>query len=449
MQRQNRRSIMDLKFDKAQHLICRQGRSMMTYPSNCIMTYSRVLMDPLTARPDQILIEDIAHSLSLMTRANGHCRQFYSVAQHCLNCALEAKSQGLGQRLQLACLLHDAAEAYVADIPRPVKHRLTGFAEIEEYVQSVIFRKFGLADMTEEEWNAVFRIDDALLHAEFEALMGIMIFDTAPYVSMAHDFSLRDMDDVYREFIRIFRSLTKPLDDRNVRKVVGVDGCTGGWAAVSLTGDHVDIGIYHCISDVLAAHADAERILIDMPMGLPENVNDLRPDAQLRTMLKGKASSVVNCPCRQAVYANVKEASAVNKAVLGKALSAQSIGLIPKIRELDEYLSAHSETREFIFESHPELCFAKLSRAPVLEKKRSHEGQHKRLSILSAFRPTVRGAVEHADIKKNQASLDDLIDAACLALTAQLSLKRPLLSVPERPETDARGLMMKIVYVDV
>ena len=101
---------------------------MTYYPSHCIMTYSRVLMDPLDARPDQILIEDIAHSLSLMTRANGHCRQFYSVAQHSINCALEARNLGLSPRVQLACLLHDAAEAYIADIPRPVKHRLSGFA---------------------------------------------------------------------------------------------------------------------------------------------------------------------------------------------------------------------------------------------------------------------------------------------------------------------------------
>jgi predicted RNase H-like nuclease len=421
---------------------------MMNDPSNCITTYSRVLMDPLTARPDQILIEDIAHSLSLMTRANGHYRQFYSVAQHCINCAAEAKSLGLSQRLQLACLLHDAAEAYVADIPRPVKHRLTGFKEIEEYVQGVIFEKYGLSGMTDEEWKAVGHIDDALLHAEFEALMGIQIFKAVPFVSMAHDFSLRDMDDVYREFIRVFRGLVEPSGATEARKVVGVDGCKGGWAVASLTGDRFDIGIYKHIADVLVAHVDAERILIDMPIGLPESVDDLRPDAQLRTMLKGKASSVFNSPCRQAVYVDAEGASAVNKAVLGKALSAQSIGIIPKIRELDEYLSLHAGHREMLLESHPELVFAKLAGTPVLEKKRDREGQQKRLGILSGYQPSVRAAVEHAVQRGDQAALDDIIDAACLAVAAQLSLRQPLLSVPERPQTDARGLKMQVVYVE-
>ncbi len=420
----------------------------MIYPEHCIMTYSRVLMDPLDARPNQILIEDIAHSLSLMTRANGHFRQFYSVAQHCVNCAHEAQRRGFPKRLQLACLLHDAAEAYIADIPRPVKHRLTGFAEIEERITGVIFKKFGLGELSDDEWAAVKSVDDALLHAEFEALMGIRIYKTAPFVSMTHDFSLQDMEDVFRSFIRLFRALTEPAGETDSRKVVGVDGCKSGWVAAALSGDRLDIEVYKNISEVLAAHADAERILIDIPIGLPEGADDLRPDAQARVMLKGKASSVFNCPCRQAVYADPGDASAVNKAVLGKALSAQSIGIIPKIREVDECLAAHPEHLTRVYESHPELVFAKLSGAPVAEKKREYAGTQKRLSILSQFVPTVRAAVDHTGIKKKQAAADDLIDAACLAVAAQLSLTQPLKSVPERPQTDARGLKMRIVYVE-
>ena len=419
---------------------------MTYYPSHCIMTYSRVLMDPLDARPDQILIEDIAHSLSLMTRANGHCRQFYSVAQHSINCALEAKNLGLSPRVQLACLLHDAAEAYIADIPRPVKHRLSGFAEIEEYVQAVIFQRFGLGDMTDEEWKAVARIDDALLHAEFRALMGIPIFETTPYLSQAYDFGYEDMDSVYRAFIRVFRELVPP--PAGARKVVGADGCKGGWAAVALTGDRVDVHVFPTVSDLFAAHADAELFIIDMPIGLPESPEDMRPEKAARRLLSGKASSIFNCPCRQAVYAGLKEASAVNKAVLGKALPAQSLGLIPKIRELDKYLTAHPDIRPRVLESHPELCFAMLSGSPVLESKHTSEGQQKRLDILSPLCPTVRGAVEHAGFPKSKAALDDLIDAACLAVVAHLSLERPLKTLPERPQKDARGLTMQMVYAE-
>jgi predicted RNase H-like nuclease len=92
--------------------------------------------------------------------------------------------------------------------------------------------------------------------------------------------------------------------------------------------------------------------------------------------------------------------------------------------------------------------FAKLSGAPVTEEKREPDGERKRLSILSRFVPGIRAAIEHSDIKKQQAAADDLIDAACLAVAARLSLSQPLLSVPERPQTDARGLVMQVVYVD-
>jgi len=420
----------------------------MNYPGNCIMTWSRVLMDPLNARPEQILIEDIAHSLSLMTRANGHFEQFYSVAQHCINCLREAQSRGYSRRLQLACLLHDAAEAYIADIPRPVKHRLTGFAEIEDNILGVILQKFGLAELTDDDWDAVKGVDDALLHAEFEALMSIQLFKSAPFVSMVHDYSLRDMADVYREFIRLFHALSEPVADTERRTVVGVDGCKGGWVAAVLTGDRLELSVYKHIADVFATRSDAERILIDMPIGLPESAEDLPPEAQLRDLLRGKASSVFNRPCRQAIYADPREASSVNKAVLGKALSAQSIGIIPKIRELDEHLTAHPEQRVRVYESHPELVFAKLSGAPVMEKKRESDGARRRLAILSQFVPGVRAAVEHSGIKKKQAAADDLIDAACLAIAARLSPTQPLLSVPERPQTDAHRLMMQVVYVE-
>jgi 5'-deoxynucleotidase YfbR-like HD superfamily hydrolase len=81
--------------------------------SNEILTYSRRRFNPLTPTVHDIHVTDIAHALSLMTRANGHFRHFYSVAQHSINCSLEARARGLSQRVQLACLLHDASESYI------------------------------------------------------------------------------------------------------------------------------------------------------------------------------------------------------------------------------------------------------------------------------------------------------------------------------------------------
>ena len=66
-----------------------------------ISTFSGVHFAPLAPHREDILVADIAHALSLMTRANGHFPEFYSVAQHCLDCAAEAKAEGLTERSSL------------------------------------------------------------------------------------------------------------------------------------------------------------------------------------------------------------------------------------------------------------------------------------------------------------------------------------------------------------
>lgn len=176
-------------------------------PKNFIRTYTGIFFDPYAITGDDVCIEDIAHSLSLMTRANGHIRHFYSVAQHAVNCALEAQSRGLARRVRLACLLHDAAESYICDVTRPVKLRLTGYAELEERVLGVVFGKFGLGDLDADALRAVKEIDDAMLYYEFEALTGARIKDQPPAITMAHDFSHKPMADVERGFLSLFNAL--------------------------------------------------------------------------------------------------------------------------------------------------------------------------------------------------------------------------------------------------
>ena len=92
-----------------------------------ITTYTGKLFDPLIATADEIDIADIAHALHLLCRANGHFPHFYSVAQHSINCAREALARGFSERVQLGCLLHDASEAYMSDVPRPFKQFLLDY----------------------------------------------------------------------------------------------------------------------------------------------------------------------------------------------------------------------------------------------------------------------------------------------------------------------------------
>jgi len=129
------------------------------------------------------------------------------VAQHAVNCALEAGSRGLSRRIRLACLLHDAAESYISDVTRPVKHRLEGYEQIEDKVLGVIYGKYGLGDLNEDALRAVKEIDDAMLYYEFEALAGVKIREHAPYIAISHDFSYKPMVDVERDFLNLFESL--------------------------------------------------------------------------------------------------------------------------------------------------------------------------------------------------------------------------------------------------
>jgi len=132
-----------------------------------ITTYSKKYFAPLEPNESDILIEDIAHALSLMCRANGHFKEFYSVGQHCIYCCEEAIERGYSNTVALACLLHDASEAYLADITRPVKRNLQNYLDIEEVLQNTIYEKYIGRELTEEEKELISLVDDAMLYNEF------------------------------------------------------------------------------------------------------------------------------------------------------------------------------------------------------------------------------------------------------------------------------------------
>lgn len=124
-------------------------------------TISGVMMYPLDPRPEEIIIDDIAHALSMQCRFGGHVKDFYSVAEHSVRVSNELPSH-----LALWGLLHDAAEAYLIDLPRPIKRfsdigRL--YSKIEDNLMRVICQKFGLPEQMPLE---VHQMDDILLATE-------------------------------------------------------------------------------------------------------------------------------------------------------------------------------------------------------------------------------------------------------------------------------------------
>lgn len=106
---------------------------------NWMLTYSGVAYYPIDPRPSEVNIRDIAHSLSMQCRYNGHCRDFYSVAEHSVYV-----SRLVPPEHSLVGLLHDAPEAYVTDVPRPLKPYLYNYTELEKINERVIADAFDL-----------------------------------------------------------------------------------------------------------------------------------------------------------------------------------------------------------------------------------------------------------------------------------------------------------------
>lgn len=94
---------------------------------------------PLDPRENEIDIETIAHALSNLCRFGGHVNRFYSVAQHSVLCSRMAPDEH-----KLEALLHDASEAYLVDMPSPIKAMLPDYKAMEHNIELVIAAKFNL-----------------------------------------------------------------------------------------------------------------------------------------------------------------------------------------------------------------------------------------------------------------------------------------------------------------
>ena len=178
-----------------------------------IRTYTGVIMCPLDPHAEDFNIADIAHALSQMTRANGHFVHFYSVAQHCIACSLEGEKRGYSPRLCLALLLHDASEAYLSDITRPVKISLPDYREIEKKLQKVLFAALGVGTLSEEDEKMISVIDDDMLYYEFENLHkdGGLGKD---YRMIGHySLEYRNMEEVEDQYCRQYDRLIKMMGE--------------------------------------------------------------------------------------------------------------------------------------------------------------------------------------------------------------------------------------------
>lgn len=175
-----------------------------------ITTYTGEHIYPIRPEMDKIKIEDIAHALSMLCRGNGHVRHFYSVGQHCLACMEEAEAEELSIRIQMGCLLHDASECYMSDVPSPFKKELPRYQSWENHLLNMIYTKFLGSTLTPQEWAQVKRIDHAMLYYDLDELIENQV-DEPPELLIRPSHEFQDFQDVETEYLRQFIRLKAEL----------------------------------------------------------------------------------------------------------------------------------------------------------------------------------------------------------------------------------------------
>ena len=177
--------------------------------SEYITTYTGKHFNPTQPNPDLISIQDIAHALSLICRGNGHVQTFWSVGQHCICCAKEAAARGLSDRMVLACLLHDASECYMSDVPTPFKK------ELPEYQEQLK------------------EIDHAMLLYDLENLLGEVQYGEIPDLQIDLDYTVRSFAEVEDEYLTLFAKYSGTVAPKTVYLEDIADAfeeCMDGWA---------------------------------------------------------------------------------------------------------------------------------------------------------------------------------------------------------------------------
>ena len=161
-------------------------------PTGSIRTNSGTFVNVFNTNPDSIKIEDIAHALSRLPRFGGHLNRHYSVAQHSVLCAEMAKTK----KEKKAALLHDGSEAYLLDMPTPIKARMGEYKQYEDKLMKIIFKKYDL------EWPLnpnIKKIDKKMLLIEWDNLA----------VTDNKEFKCWSPNKAKKEFLKLYKELFK------------------------------------------------------------------------------------------------------------------------------------------------------------------------------------------------------------------------------------------------
>ncbi len=230
-------------------------------------------------------------------------------------------------------------------------------------------------------------------------------------------------------------------------KVVGVDGCRGGWVAMCWNVEQRAITpkIHKTLAGLIKHHADAAAIGIDMPIGLSDT-GTRRCDVEARRLLgPGRASSVFPPPIRDVLHVETyEEALALSRAKIGRGLPIQTFSIMPKIAEADATITPEMQDR--VFEVHPEVSFWALADGSMAQSKGEELGYLERKAALEGATGLSIPGRREASRWAPPAKPDDVLDAIVAAWTAKRVVDGKAGRLPEEPEMDSTGLRMEIVY---
>lgn len=174
-------------------------------------TYSGRAITPLQPQPDQFTLEDIANGTAQVCRCSGQTVHFYSVALHSIYVSKELAAAGYSPRVQLLGLLHDASEAYIADVPGPVKAELPQYREIEEQIQCAVYEAFDIGRPERTAADAVERADRRLRRYELPSLLPDHDWEFCR-PELGYDLTADSSSDVAARFIARAGTLVESID---------------------------------------------------------------------------------------------------------------------------------------------------------------------------------------------------------------------------------------------
>ena len=219
-------------------------------------------------------------------------------------------------------------------------------------------------------------------------------------------------------------------------RVLGVDGCKGGWVGVILDDDAEPAALVERSIDRLAETAGpVAAIGIDMPIHLNES-SDRVCDSAARRLIRPFTSRVFNAPVLRVLDCETyPDACAASFAALGKKISKQTWGLVPKIREVEHWRTSAASA---VYEVHPEAAFAAMAGSVVAERKRTSEGAQRRRALLRAQGLT-------PPERPSGVGVDDLLDACAAAWSTRRLVRGEGRSLPD-PPVSVRGQPQAIWY---